>query len=171
MRKPLPRSSSARPAMHVWCLSSLLFLKYCKTDLCSAFTFVKRSPSPCRRFQRVMFYLGIFRVTFTVACSRLRDSRVRGDWESAATFTANVIFTLINSQSRKWAGKKKLKTILMDENWGKSTDFRIFIINSTNDKLSENLVTWYKFTFAVYLIKVARYSFSGSIPPKFEAVK
>ena len=59
----------------------------------------------------------------------------------------------------------------MDENWGKSTDFRVFIINSTNDKLSENLVTWYKFTFAVYLIQLARYSFSGSIPPKFEAVK
>ena len=42
LRKPRPRSSSARPAMHVWCLSSLLFLKYCKTDLCLAFTFVKR---------------------------------------------------------------------------------------------------------------------------------
>ena len=57
--------------------------------------------------------------------------------------TANVRLKLRNFQNEKWAGKNRLKQFLRVElAW-------IYWFSSVNDKERENLVTWYKFTFAV----------------------
>ena len=56
---------------------------------------------------------------------------------------ANVRFKLRNFQNEKWAGKNRLKQLLWVElAW-------VYRFSSVNDKERRNLVTRYKFTFAV----------------------